>query len=86
MRFEVYIHPQVIKFLRRLPKREVERIKSKISDLTNPHSVKAVKVKGKTDTFRLRVGDYRILYTIDQSKKLVVVFKVDKRERIYDRL
>jgi mRNA-degrading endonuclease RelE of RelBE toxin-antitoxin system len=37
------------------------------------------KLKGKESSFRVRVGDYRILYTVDYSRKVVVVFKVDWR-------
>ena len=85
MSYNVFLHPAVVKFLRKLPKDDVERIKSKLAELTDPYSVKAVKLKSK-DAFRSRVGGYRILYTIDDTKKVVVVFKIDKRERIYDRM
>ncbi len=85
MSYSVLLHPQVIKFLKKIPETDVERIKSKLAELSNPYSVKAVKLKGK-DAFRVRVGDYRILYTVDDSKKVVVVFKIDKRSRVYDRM
>ena len=86
MSYEVFVHPQVIKFLKKLPKHDVKRIREKISELTEPRFVRSIKIKGKEDVFRVRVGDYRILYKIDDSKKIVIVFKVDKRERVYDRL
>jgi len=85
MSYIVFLHPNVIKFLRKLSKSDVNRIKSKLEELTEPYSVKAVKIKNK-DAFRIRVGDYRILYTVDDSKRVVVVFKVDKRGRVYNRL
>lgn len=85
MTYEVYLHPEVLKFLKKLPKEDVERIKEKLYELKNPHSVKTVKIKGRK-AFRVRVGDYRIIYTIDEDKKVVVVFKIDRRERAYNRL
>lgn len=85
MSYIVFLHPNVIKFLRKLSKSDVNRIKSKLEELTELYSVKAVKIKNK-DAFRIRVGDYRILYTVDDSKRVVVVFKVDKREKVYNRL
>jgi len=85
MSYNVFIHPQAIKFLRRTPRKDVERIKAKLQELTEPHAVRAVKLKGK-NAFRVRVGDYRILFTIDESKKVVVVVKIDKRSRVYDRI
>ncbi len=58
MSYNVFLHPAVVKFLRKLPKDDVERIKSKLAELTDPYSVKAVKLKSK-DAFRIRVGSYR---------------------------
>ena len=85
MSYAVLLHPKVVKFLRKLPKNDVSRIKTRLNDLREPYSVKAVKLSG-SDAYRIRVGDYRVLYTIDDSKRVVVVFKIDKRERVYDRL
>ena len=85
MSYSVFLHPNVIKFIRKLSKRDVMRIKAKLFELADPYSGKAVKLKD-IDAYRVRVGDYRILYTVDDNKKIVVVFKIDKRERVYDRL
>jgi len=85
MSYAVFLHPKVVKFLRKLPKNDVSRIKTRLNDLRESYSVKAVKLSG-SDVYRIRVGDYRVLYTIDDSKRVVVVFKIDKRERVYDRL
>ncbi len=82
MSYTVFLHPQVIKFLKKIPEEDVKRIKVKLSELVNPYSVKASKLRGHEDTFRIRVGDYRILYTVNDQKKVVVVFKIDKRGRI----
>lgn len=35
--------------------------------------------------FRQRIGDYRALYTVKESLKIVLIAKIDKRPRIYDR-
>ena len=67
-------------------KADAERIREKILSLKDPFIVKPRKVKGEENTFRLRVGDYRILFFIDEEQKIVTVSKVDKRSRIYDRL
>ena len=47
MSYEVFLHSNVIKFLRRIPKKDVERIKAKLSELVDPYSVKAVKLRNK---------------------------------------
>jgi mRNA-degrading endonuclease RelE of RelBE toxin-antitoxin system len=42
-----------------------------------------VKLKGETGVYRARVGKYRILYSIFAAEKLILVLKVDKRDRAY---
>ena len=83
MSYAVFLHPQTIKFLKRVPEKDLERIRDKLSELVDPYSVKAVKLRGRKGEFRVRVGDYRILYTVNDSKKVVVVFKIDRRGRAY---
>ncbi len=85
MSYTVYLHPNVVKFLRKLPESDVQRIRAKLTELINPYSVRAVKLKGN-EAFRIRVGGYRILYTVDDDRKVVVVFKVDRRDRVYSRV
>ncbi|WP_048084631.1 type II toxin-antitoxin system RelE family toxin [Archaeoglobus profundus] len=84
--YRVKVHRDVEKFLRKIPKHDAERIREMILSLKDPFSSKPVKVKGEENTFRLRVGKYRILFFIDEDQKIVIVSKVDKRERVYDRL
>jgi len=84
MNYSVFLNSQVIKFLKKIPKTDVERIKAKLAELSDPYSVRAVKLKGSY-AFRVRIGDYRILYTVDDSKKVVIIFKIDKRSRVYNR-
>ncbi len=76
--YRVKVHRDVEKFLRRIPKHDAERIREKILSLKDPFASKPRKIKGKKDTFRLRVGDYRILFFIDEVQKIVVVSKADK--------
>lgn len=83
MKFKVLLHRDARKFLEKLPKEDRERVLNKIRELEDPFSIKAVKVKGEEDVYRLRVGDYRILYFLDRERKIVVVAKIDRRERVY---
>jgi len=45
MSYEVYLHPDVIRFLKRIPENDLKRIKSKLYELAEPYSVKAVKLQ-----------------------------------------
>ena len=84
--YRVKVHRDVEKFLRKIPKRDAERIREKILALKDPFALKPKKLKGTEDVFRLRVGDYRILFFIDEERRIVTVSKVDKRSRVYDRI
>ncbi len=46
-----------------------------------PHGVK--KLAGKADLYRVRVGDFRIVYTIEDDKLIVLVVKIADRKQIY---
>lgn len=54
----------------------------KLEDDPRPQSVK--KLQGQ-DSFRLRVGDYRVLYTIDDQKGEVWIYAVGHRREVYRR-
>ncbi len=59
------------------------RITSKIISLEdNPRPRGAKKLSGREE-YRLRVGEYRVLYTIDDKGRIVTVFAVGHRREIY---
>jgi len=43
-----------------------------------------VKLRGEKDVYRLRVGDYRVLYKILWEEEVVLVFKVEHRKKAYE--
>lgn len=52
-----------------------------LSQNPRPHGVK--KLRGEVDFYRIRVGDYRILYIIDDSARLVSIMRIMPRENAY---
>jgi len=40
-------------------------------------------VEGANKVFRVRVGDYRILYEVDYTNSLIGIVKIDKRPKVY---
>ena len=87
MTFVIFYDKQPLKFLKKLDKHLSSRILDKIDELLTenpvPHSSKAV--VGEHGVFRIRIGDYRTLYRVDFQSKKIVVFKLDKRPRVYDK-
>lgn len=61
-------------------KRIVKRLKS-LRENPRPHSVK--KLVGEEDLYRIREGDYRIVYTIQDKKLIVLVVKIGDRKEVY---
>ena len=73
----------VAKDLRQIPNKDVERILERIDSLANdPRPVGVEKLTGD-DKFRIRQGNYRILYAIDDDVITVTIVKVGHRRDIY---
>ena len=76
---------QALKFFKRIDKTLADRILKNIEELrNNPFPLETKKVQGyKEDVYRVRVGNYRVLYEIDKSKNLLGVVKIDHRGQVY---
>lgn len=76
----LHIDPVVYKFLKRIPRRDAERIFFVIESLSiNPFSGDIQKMKGEKDTWRRRVGAFRIFYELVRAEKIIHVFIVERR-------
>ncbi len=70
----------VYEFLKRIPRPDAERIFITIESLPdNPFSGDIQKMKGEKDTWRKRVGVFRIFYELVLREKVINVFKVERR-------
>lgn len=65
-------------------KEDRRRIVEKIAGLAvNPRSQKTEKLAGYDDRYRIRQGQYRIVYFIEDSRREVTIFKVGHRKDVY---
>ena len=88
MPFSVQLGPQPAKFIKKLDSQAKERIRSKLLKLQDdpfPPEVERVEGHKGEKVFRVRVGDYRILYIVRYETNLILVAKIDKRSRVYDK-
>ena len=70
--------------IRRLERDVLRRIKQKTQALAdNPRPDGVVKLQGGEKTYRVRVGDYRILYELEDEAFLVLVVRVAHRREVY---
>ena len=61
------------------------RVERAISDLPlNPRPLRSRKLSGATDLWRIRVGDYRLVYRVRDEVLLVLVVAVGHRKDVYD--
>jgi len=83
--FQVQLSSHAVRFLRRSRKETYNRIMKKIKELSvDPFPSDAKRIIGRKEkVFRVRVGDYRILYVIFYDKNEILISDIDKRERIY---
>jgi mRNA interferase RelE/StbE len=85
-RYSLEIKPSAGKELDALSDALFARIDRKIVTLAdNPRPAGCKKLRGYKDQWRIRVGDYRILYTIDDAEKRVDITRVAHRKDVYER-
>jgi mRNA interferase RelE/StbE len=85
--YDVELAPAAQRELRRLPPGDAARLRGPILSLAlEPRPRGVVKLTG-SELWRLRVADLRLIYLVDDGKRLVVVLRVARRaERTYRRL
>ncbi|MDZ8184632.1 MAG: type II toxin-antitoxin system RelE/ParE family toxin [Nostoc sp. ChiSLP02] len=84
MSYEVKFSNSAKKQFRKLPLDVQQRIQTKINDLAiepRPNGIK--KLQGDDNSYRIRVGDYRIVYEIYDDVLIITVIKVGHRSDIY---
>lgn len=82
--FKLVFRRSAARDLRRIPKRDVARILSRIRALTTEPRPRGVeKLIGQQQRYRLRQGRYRIIYEIQDEEVLIVVVKIGHRRDVY---
>ena len=81
--YKLLIKPAAAKELDRIPRKDLERIVQRIQGLLeNPRGPGSQKLSGQ-EQYRIRQGDYRVVYQIDENDKLVLIVKVAHRSDVY---
>ncbi len=82
--YTVIVEQRVYKDFDRIPSPDLDKIYETIESLeNNPRKPGSQKLRGYKNRYRIRRGDYRIIYTIDDSAKIVNVFLVKHRKDAY---
>lgn len=82
--YSVEISPVAEKQIKALPKKEQIRVIKRIFKLADdPIPPNSKKLKGVESLYRVRQGDWRIVYTVENQKLSVLVVKVKHRREVY---
>lgn len=84
MSYRLRIKPSAEKDMLKLPDAILRRVHPRIQQLTeDPRPRGSRKLEGAEDRYRLRIGDYRVLYLIDDGASSVTVYIVAHRREAY---
>jgi mRNA interferase RelE/StbE len=85
MPYQILLSRSAEKFLKELPRNIYLKISHDIEKLTDnprPHGCK--KLKGNREEWRIRIGDYRIIYNIDDDIVTIEVVRIGHRKDVYE--
>ena len=84
--YSVEVKPSARKELEALPDNVLARVVKKMDSLPYaPRPAGCKKLKGFKDQWRVRVGDWRVVYIIDDAAKLISVTRIAHRREVYER-
>jgi mRNA interferase RelE/StbE len=82
--YKVKIEKSALKSLTKIPSNYLVKIRSEINSLEkNPRPSGCKKLGGSKNKYRIRIGFYRVIYTINDDVLTVKVVKVDNRDCVY---
>ena len=82
-KYKIEFKKSAVKELHSIPDKDIHKIIRKIKSLKeNPRPDGCVKLTGK-EQYRIRQGNYRILYSIEDDRLVIFVVKIGHRKNIY---
>lgn len=84
MSYRIIVPESVEKQLSRIPAHDYQRIRQHIKELAeNPRPIGSLKLKGVEGEYRIRVGDYRVRYSINDAAATVSLISCKHRKEVY---
>jgi len=84
MSHKIEFRPSALRSLRKLARHAQIRIGSALDALAqNPFPPGVKKLISEDNVYRIRVGDYRVIYQVESEKLLILVLKVGHRKEVY---
>ncbi len=87
MNYKIIIPREVKKDVRKFPLSLLRRINRKIFELeNNPFPPDSIKLAGDLNLYRIRVGDYRVIYSVETVVKIIEIKRIAHRRQVYNQL
>ena len=83
MEYQINLKPSAQKDLDRLPSEEIKRIAIRLKQLSINSRPVGIQKLSKDEGYRIRTGKYRILFLIDDEKKIINVYRIKHRKDAY---
>lgn len=82
MQYQIEFKPKAIKDLQKIPVNDRERIINKIEAMQDDLQGDVKRLTNFTPEYRLRVGDYRVLFEVEEQT--IIVYRVKHRSKAYE--
>ena len=84
MKFTIIIKSTAQKQLKKMPLKDIHKIEKVILQLeTEPRPIGCKKLVGSINIYRIRIGNYRVVYKIIDQQLILYIFDIDHRKDIY---
>ena len=85
LQYEVLLSTSARKQINKLPSKTADNLLKAIDTLTlNPHPLGCKKLKGYENSWRIRRGDYRIIYEVEDKVLRILIIGLGHRKDIYE--
>ena len=81
MKYEIEFKPRSLKDCKNIPKSDLERIFLHIEEIADELKGDVKRLTNHTPEYRLRVGDYRILFETEENK--IMIYRIRHRKDVY---
>lgn len=82
-KYSIEIKKSAVKEIKNLPAKDLKKVLTRIESLAqNPRPAESIKLSGE-EKYRLRCGNYRILYLIEEMVLIIYVVKIGHRKDVY---
>ena len=82
--YSVFYTSAASRQLKRLPQEVAAHIQCTVESLANnPRAAQTQKLEGYPNAYRLRIGRYRVVYTIEDPIRRVVIYRIGHRKEVY---